>query len=112
MAGGVDFTKDLQRMFALANYVIDFFEFMDVTLWEAFLIWDEEIGFCGIQPPGEDALEKDVGVESLLLSKPICVKRNAATMTHGDLVSGCSCDSVDEIDVAIQTNTIGPGDDI
>ena len=112
VTGGVDFTEDLQRMFALANDVIDLFESWDVTLGEAFLVWDEEIGFCGTEPPGEDSLEEDVGVESLLLSKPICVKRNAATMTHSDLVSGCSCDGVDEIDVAIQTDTIGSGDDI
>ena len=112
MAGGVDFTEDLQRMFALANDVIDFFESRDVTLWETFLVWDEEIGFCGTQPPGEDALEKDVGMVLLFRAEPVCVKRNAPGVAHGDLVAGRSGDRVDEIDIAIQANTIGPGDDI
>lgn len=112
VTGGVDFTEDIQRMFALANDVIDFVEPGDMPLGEAFLIGNEEIEPGRSEPAREDALEKDIGVESLLSSEPIRIERNASTVADCYFVSCGSGDGVDEIDIAIQANTIGPGDEI
>ena len=59
-----------------------------------------------------EALVKDVGIEALGGAKPTGVEWNAPAVAHGDIVARCGGDFVDEVDVTIQSDTIGAGDDI
>ena len=96
----------------LAKDVVYLFEQGDVTLRKAFLIGNENVGVSGIDPAGEDPFEEDVGIEALFSAYPTCVKGDASAMAHGNLIARCGGGFVEEVDVAIQSDTIGAGDNI
>ena len=112
MTRGMNLAEDFQGMFAFTENVIDVVEPLDVSLGKSLLIRDEEIESGRAKPAGKDPLEENVGVELLFLPKPIGVKRNAPAVADGDFISSLFRDGVDEIDILIQPDTIGAGDDV
>lgn len=74
-------------MFGFAEDVVYLGKASEVAFWEAFLIWDEDVGVGSADPAGEDAFHEEVGVEALFLRKDGEDGRSSAAVADGDLVA-------------------------
>tara|TARA_B110000908_G_C10265537_1_gene463520 strand:+ start:261 stop:608 length:348 start_codon:yes stop_codon:yes gene_type:complete len=104
--------EDFLGVAAFAEDVVDLFEVFQVTMGESFLIRDEEVGVGGAKPSWKDPFEEDVGIAPRLAGKKATQSRDAAAVADGDIVSGSGECAVDEVDVAVESHTVGAGDDV
>ena len=97
---------------AFAEDVVDFFKMFNVPLGEPLLVRDEEVVFGGAQPTRKHALEENVGVKLGFAGEKAAERGDSAAVGNGDIKpSGCQC-VMDEIDVAVESYSIGAGDDV
>lgn len=79
---------------------------------KAFLIGDEDVGLCRSKPTRENAFQEDVGIKGIFASKPLGKKRDFPTMADSDLIPGSNRDLTDEVNVAVQSNPVGPRNNV
>lgn len=111
-ARGVMLAEDRECMFAFAENVVDFLESGKVAVGKAFLIGNENIGLCRAQPAGEDALEEDVGIKDVFAAQPLRKQGDLPAMADGNFVTGSGGDLMDQVDVAVQSDSIGTSDEV
>ena len=104
--------KGFQTVLGFAEDVVHFCQTLEVTHGEPFLIWDEDVGLRGSDPPGEDAFHKDVGIEAGLLGKKGKEGGSSPTMADCDPVANGLGDGADEGNIAVQPDSIGASDKI
>lgn len=99
-------------MFGFAEDVVHLGEASEVAVGKAFLVWDEDVGAGSADPAGEDALHEEVGIEALFLREESEEGGGSAAVADGDLVPGCLGDFADEVDIAVEADAVGAGDDV
>jgi len=97
---------------AFAEYVVDFVKMFNVPLGEPFLVGDEEVVFSGAQPAREDAFEENVGIKCWFAGEKAAEWRDGATVGNGDIKPSGRQGVVNEIDVAVESHSVGAGDDV
>lgn len=91
------FTKDL----------VDPVESRKMSLRESFLVGDEQVVLCGSKPTWEHPLEKDIGIISHPAWKKTTPGGNFPTMRDGDIEAARRQGFVDEVDIPVESHTVG-----
>lgn len=99
-------------MVAFAQDVVDFFQPANVPSGESLLVRDKEVPMSRAQPAREDALQKNIGVESGFGGEDRPDRRDAPAVGDGHMVPGPGEAAVDQVDIAIQADAIGACNDI